>query len=290
MQSVSEKALPGGKAYTQAGSGAFAELRLGQGAMFKGWPTHLPLPAQQMEKIKLMQRILLAIGMLVSGTQLCIAQQAAELKSVASQSFAPQKQEAARQLQFTLSLQPGYNTTDKVVNLHNFEVAAGWSRRPNRLMEIGLNNISLNTRKTYFYNSQPLATPTVTTNRSLGLNVAYYVFFRHDNARFKPYVSAGWATQLSQYKNNPGIRTSFPSEALHWYNSLLLSPGIRYQFSGLFLKLEAPLTAIHLDSSYQRVQNPAIPIRSQEQYKLAASYFPFGIIPLEIGIGYRLAR
>ena len=210
--------------------------------------------------------------------------------SHAQQEVVRQEEKPANLLQFTLSLQPGYNREDKVVNLQHFEAAVGWSRRPDRLFEIGLSNISTYTKKTHFYNGQPLIDPTVNTTRSLALNAAYYVYFRPENARLKPYVSAGWATYLAHAKNIPGIQTSFPSEGMRWSNSLVLRPGVRYSFSNLFFKLELPVTPVQLDASFQRVQNPAIPIRNQKQNKLEASYFPFRIVPLELGLGYRLAK
>ena len=122
------------------------------------------------------------------------------------------------------------------------------------------------------------------------MDAAYYFFFKPEDTRLQPYINLGWASYIHYYRNIPGIPTSFPSKDLNWSNSLLLSPGVQYHFSGLFFKLELPITPLLLDSRFERVENPAIHIRAQKRNSLTASYFPLDIIPLEIGIGYRISK
>lgn len=118
-----------------------------------------------------LQKILLTVVLLV----LCIR------LSHAQQKVDRQEEQPATQLQFTVSLQPWYNREEKGLNLQHFRAAAGWSKRPDRLMEVGLSNIGINTRKSYFYGSLPLNTPTVTKTYSLGVDAACYVFFKPED-------------------------------------------------------------------------------------------------------------
>ena len=197
--------------------------------------------------------------------------------------------------QFTLSLQPSYNRQLETLTLQHFEAAYGWSLRKNRMLEIGLDNISATTQHIYWFNQQRLEDPTKIIHRSLGLNAAHYKFLGPTNARLQPYLATGWASVLSYNTRLPGTlsngtQPSYPSKNVLWVNRLLLSPGVQYSFGALLVKLEVPLTIVQAESSYMKIENPAIPRHSQKQSTFTTHYFPFETIALELGVAYRIPR
>ena len=197
--------------------------------------------------------------------------------------------------QFTLSLQPSYNRQLETLTLQHFEAAYGWSLPKNRMLEIGLDNISATTQHSYWFNQQRLEDPTKLIRRSLGLNAAHYKFIRSTDARLQPYIATGWTSLLSYAKRLPGTfsngtQASYPSKDIMWLNRLLLSPGIQYSFGALLVKLEVPLTIVQAESSYIKIENPAIPLHSQKQSTFTTHYFLFEAIALELGVAYRIPR
>lgn len=204
-----------------------------------------------------------------------------------------QQTEATRAKQFTLSLQPQYNRTQETFSLQHFEAAYGWSHHENRMFEIGLNNIVATTQEYKWYGTERYEIPARDIRRSFGLNAVQYYYFGAAEANLQPYVGAGWSTLLRYGKHEAGIfsnggQYTYSTKNATWINNLLLSPGLQYRFSNLLIKLEVPITFFQAEISYDRVYNPAIPIRAQRMTRFTPTYFPFENLSIELGIGYRL--
>ncbi|MBW3545894.1 MAG: hypothetical protein KY428_09915 [Bacteroidetes bacterium] len=204
-----------------------------------------------------------------------------------------QQAEALRAKQFTLSLQPQYKRTQETFSLQHFEAAYGWSRRQNRMFEIGLNNILATTQEYRWYGNQRYEIPARDIRRSLGLNAVQYYYFGAAETGLKPYVGAGWSTMISYGKHEAGIfsnggQFTYSTKNAKWINNLLLSPGLQYCFSNLLIKLEVPISLFEIELDHQKIENPNIPKESQQQTRFTPSYFPFETMSIELGIGYRL--
>lgn len=212
-----------------------------------------------------------------------------------SESGAQTSDTTHQQRQFTISLQPSYSRQQAYISLQHLEASYGWSRHKNRMFEVGMDNVSATTQNFYWYGNRRYEDPAKLVRRSLGLNAAQYYFLGAVEARLQPYMAVGLASLLSYYNNTPGTfsdgsQISYPLKSITWTNRLLLSPGIQYNFSTLRVKLEIPITLVEAESRYAKIENPAIPIHNQQQSTFVPTYFPFDIIALEVGVGYRISR
>jgi hypothetical protein len=130
--------------------------------------------------------------------------------------------------------------------------------------ELELNTLRIGKSNTSIYDPYSQRTLTTETSRiNLALRYQYTLSFRNE-ARFNPQIGLSLLGGYFGSRTESNNSDTYPRTYRGWNVALAISPQFRYNFtSRFFMDMAIPVDMARFGGNFQRIKNPAIPIRQQ---------------------------
>ncbi len=125
-------------------------------------------------------------------------------------------------------------------------------------------------------------------NVDIGLGYQFIWSLTKRKSRFVPLLGLGSSVRFLKTKTITQFISSFDRDDSSLVASINLVPQIRY-FAGknFFFDLAIPINFIDLGYQWQRIENPSIPIRQQQNDGYAFEFIPFSVLQVKVGVGVK---